>query len=127
MATRIVMSKLSPTMEEGRVLRWVKSEGDTVDSGDVVVEVETDKATMEVEAMGSGLLRKILVGDGTTVPTGTVLGVIASEDEDISSILAEAESFATAASRTDGCQRARRFGGPTKPGPARASSDGGRG
>ncbi|MEE9133078.1 MAG: pyruvate dehydrogenase complex dihydrolipoamide acetyltransferase [Gemmatimonadota bacterium] len=92
MATRIVMSKLSPTMEEGRVLQWTKKEGDPVESGDVVVEVETDKATMEVEAMGSGVLRRILVAENTTVPTGTVLGVVAPEDEDISDILAQVEA-----------------------------------
>ncbi len=92
MATRIVMSKLSPTMEEGRIINWVKQEGDPVDSGDVVVEVETDKATMEVEAMGTGVLRKILVEENATVPTGTLLAVVALEDEDISDILAEAEA-----------------------------------
>ena len=81
MATRIVMSKLSPTMEEGKVLQWVKQEGDEVESGDVVVEVETDKANMEVEAVGSGILRKILIPQDTTVPTGTVLGVIDGVDE----------------------------------------------
>jgi pyruvate dehydrogenase E2 component (dihydrolipoamide acetyltransferase) len=97
MATRIVMSKLSPTMEEGRVLQWVKKEGDPVESGDVVVEVETDKANMEVEAVGSGILRKVLVPENATVPTGTILGVIAPEDEDISEILADAAAGAAAA------------------------------
>jgi pyruvate dehydrogenase E2 component (dihydrolipoamide acetyltransferase) len=97
MATRIVMSKLSPTMEEGRVLQWVKKEGDTVESGDVVVEVETDKANMEVEAVGSGILKQILVAENATVPTGTILGVIAQEDEDISEILADATAGAAAA------------------------------
>jgi pyruvate dehydrogenase E2 component (dihydrolipoamide acetyltransferase) len=98
------MSKLSPTMEEGRVLHWVKKEGDPVEPGDVVVEVETDKATMEVEAMGAGVLRKILVEDGGTVPTGTLLGVVAAPDEDISAILAEAEAgaVAEATAATDG-------------------------
>jgi pyruvate dehydrogenase E2 component (dihydrolipoamide acetyltransferase) len=94
MATRVVMSKLSPTMEEGRVLHWLKKEGDPVESGDVLLEVETDKANMEVEAMGSGILRNILVPEDATVPTGTLLGVIASEDEDVSAILAEAEAHA---------------------------------
>ncbi|NIN72446.1 MAG: pyruvate dehydrogenase complex dihydrolipoamide acetyltransferase [Gemmatimonadetes bacterium] len=97
MASRIVMSKLSPTMEEGRVLKWVKQEGDPVESGDVVVEVETDKATMEVEALGSGVLRKILVEEDTTVPTGTTLGVVAAEDEDISALLEELGAAALAA------------------------------
>lgn len=90
MATRIMMSKLSPTMEEGRILQWLKKEGDPVESGEVVLEVETDKANIEVEAMGSGVLKKILVPEHATVPTGTLLGVVAAEDEDISDILAEA-------------------------------------
>ena len=96
MATRIVMSKLSPTMEEGRVLQWLKQEGDPVETGDVVVEIETDKANMEVEAMGAGVLRKVLVAKDATVPTGTVIGVIAAQDEDIADILAEAEAGAAA-------------------------------
>ena len=74
MATRIVMAKLSPTMEEGRVLRWLKKEGDPVESGEVVVEVETDKATMEVESMGSGVLRKVLVPDGHRLGSGSGRG-----------------------------------------------------
>lgn len=97
MATRIVMSKLSPTMEEGRILRWVKKEGEPVEPGDVVVEIETDKATMEVEAMGSGILRKILVDENATVPTGTLLAVVAAEDEDISNILAATTASAATA------------------------------
>jgi pyruvate dehydrogenase E2 component (dihydrolipoamide acetyltransferase) len=97
MASRIVMSKLSPTMEEGRVLKWVLQEGDAVESGDVVVEVETDKATMEVEAMGSGVLRKILVTENATVPTGTLLGIVAAQDEDISAILEESGTAVAAA------------------------------
>jgi len=96
MATRIMMSKLSPTMEEGRVLQWLKQEGDVVESGDVVVEVETDKATMEVEVMGSGVLRKIIVAADATVPTGTLLGIVAEPDEDISTIVAEAGAAALA-------------------------------
>jgi pyruvate dehydrogenase E2 component (dihydrolipoamide acetyltransferase) len=92
MATRIVMSKLSPTMEEGRVLQWVKQEGDQVEAGDVVVEVETDKANMEVESLGSGILRKILVPQDATVPTGTLLGVIGAADEDISDLLSTASA-----------------------------------
>ncbi|MDP2577480.1 MAG: dihydrolipoamide acetyltransferase family protein [Candidatus Palauibacterales bacterium] len=90
------MSKLSPTMEEGRVLQWLKQEGDAVEMGDAVVEIETDKANMEVEAMGSGVLRVILVPEGDTVPTGTMLGVVGEADEDIAAVLAEAETEATA-------------------------------
>jgi pyruvate dehydrogenase E2 component (dihydrolipoamide acetyltransferase) len=93
-------------MEEGRVLQWLKKEGDAVESGDVVVEVETDKATMEVEAMGSGVLQKILVPANTTVPTGTVLGVVAAEDEDISDIIGQA-GVTPAAARSDAGPEAR--------------------
>ena len=95
------MAKLSPTMEEGRVLQWLKAEGDVIEMGDAVVEIETDKATMEVEAMGSGVLRKVLVGEGETVPTGVLLGVIAEPDEDISGILEEAEQAANGAEKTE--------------------------
>ncbi len=118
MATRIVMSKLSPTMEEGRVLHWLKKEGEPVESGDVVVEVETDKANMEVEAMGSGVLRKVLVAENETVPTGTILGVIAGADEDIASILAESEGATAAAGAkaptADEAEASQAAGGPAQ-------------
>src|SRR5690349_18415037 len=65
MATNILMPALSPTMTEGTLARWLKKEGDTVKSGDIIAEIETDKATMEVEAVDEGILGKILVGDGT--------------------------------------------------------------
>ncbi len=90
MATRVVMAKLSPTMEEGRVLRWMKSEGDRVEMGEPVVEVETDKANMEVPAMGAGVLRKIVVAEGETVPTGALLAVVAEPDEEIEPLLKQA-------------------------------------
>ena len=66
MATNILMPALSPTMTEGTLARWLKKEGDTVKSGDVLAEIETDKATMEVEAADEGVLGRILVADGTT-------------------------------------------------------------
>ncbi len=65
MATNILMPALSPTMTEGTLSRWLKKEGDAIRSGDVIAEIETDKATMEVEANDDGILGKILVGDGT--------------------------------------------------------------
>ena len=65
MATNILMPALSPTMEQGRLAKWLKKEGDAVRSGDVLAEIETDKATMEVEAIDDGTLAKILVPDGT--------------------------------------------------------------
>ncbi|MEE9470602.1 MAG: dihydrolipoamide acetyltransferase family protein [Gemmatimonadota bacterium] len=90
MATKVVMAQLSPTMEEGKLVEWKLAEGDPVSQGDIVAEIETDKANMDVEAMGSGVLRKILVHEGATVPVGTLIGVIADPEEDIEPILAEA-------------------------------------
>ncbi|MFV2007892.1 MAG: pyruvate dehydrogenase complex dihydrolipoamide acetyltransferase, partial [Longimicrobiales bacterium] len=84
MATKVHMEALSPTMEEGQVVKWLKSEGDSVVSGEVLAEIETDKATMELVARGDGLLRKILVGEGGTAPVGDVIAVIASAEEDVS-------------------------------------------
>lgn len=91
------MAQLSPTMEEGRLLEWKVEEGDQVAQGDVVAEIETDKANMEVEALGSGVLRKILVEEGATVPVGTLIGIIAEEDEEIEELLAEASTAETTA------------------------------
>ena len=92
MATKVVMEALSPTMEEGRLVEWHKREGDAVTAGDVLAEVETDKAVMELPARADGVLRKVLVQAGGTVPTGTLLAVIAGADEDISALLKEAGS-----------------------------------
>ena len=92
MATKIVMAQLSPTMEEGKLLEWKLQEGDAVEAGDVLAEIETDKANMDVESLGSGVLRKIIVQAGATVPVGVLIGVVAEPDEDISSILAAAEA-----------------------------------
>ncbi len=94
MATKVVMAQLSPTMEEGRVVEWKVSEGDEVKQGDVVAEIETDKANMDVEAMGAGVLRKIIHGEGDTVPVGALIGVIGEPDEDISDLLEEAGEVA---------------------------------
>ncbi len=90
MATKVHMEALSPTMEEGEVVSWLKSEGDEVTNGDVLAEIETDKATMELVARGEGTLRKILLGEGGTAEVGKVIAIIASEDEDIDDLIAEA-------------------------------------
>lgn len=81
------MEALSPTMEEGQVVRWLKSEGDEVSSGDILAEIETDKATMELVARGDGLLRTILLGEGGTAAVGAVIGVIAGAEEDIADLI----------------------------------------
>src|SRR5215207_2427439 len=97
MATQVVMPKLSPAMEEGQLSRWLKKEGDKVTTGEPIAEVDTDKATMEAQALTTGVLRKILVGEGETVPLGSVIAIIGEADEDISSLVSQATSGAAAA------------------------------
>lgn len=87
MASRVIMPKLTDSMEEGVVVKWRKAEGEHVESGDVLAEIETDKAVMDLEAFASGTLRKVLVPEGTTVPSGTLIGVIGEPDEDLREIL----------------------------------------
>jgi pyruvate dehydrogenase E1 component beta subunit len=85
MATDILMPALSPTMEQGKLAKWLKKEGDKVKPGDVLAEIETDKATMEVEAIDEGILAKILVPDDTdNVAVNTPIAILAGEGEDIS-------------------------------------------
>lgn len=89
MISRVVMPKLTDTMEEGVLVAWKKHEGDRVEAGEVIAEIETDKAVMDLEAFASGILRKIVVREGETVPSGTLLGVIAEADEDITPVLTD--------------------------------------
>ncbi len=96
MITKVVLAKLSPTMEEGTIVKWTKNEGDAVKVGDVLAEIETDKANMEMEALGDGVLRKILVPAGGKAPVGALIGVVAGADEDIQALLAEAKDAAPA-------------------------------
>jgi pyruvate dehydrogenase E2 component (dihydrolipoamide acetyltransferase) len=91
------MEALSPTMEEGRLVKWLKAEGDAVKSGDLLAEVETDKAVMELAARGDGILRKRMIEEGTTAAVGSLVGIIAGKDEDISALLGGAPSAAPAA------------------------------
>jgi pyruvate dehydrogenase E2 component (dihydrolipoamide acetyltransferase) len=90
MPTQVVMPKLSPTMEEGQLARWLKKEGDKVSIGEPIAEIDTDKATMEMQALASGVLRKIIVHEGESVPLGQIIAVIGEPDEDISGMLDKA-------------------------------------
>ena len=90
MATKVIMPKLSPTMEEGQISRWLKKEGDKVSMGEPLAEIDTDKATMEMQALGNGVLRKILIGEGQSAPLGQLIAVIGEPDEDIASLLSAA-------------------------------------
>src|SRR3569833_2156896 len=84
MPINILMPALSPTMEKGNLAKWLKKEGDKVSSGDVIAEIETDKATMEVEAVDEGTIAKILVPEGTAdVPVNQVIAVLAGDGEDV--------------------------------------------
>src|SRR4051812_6347878 len=96
--TKVVMPKLSEQMETGKIIKWLKNEGDRINSGDILAEVETDKADVEMEAFGSGVLRKILVQVGGTVPVGTLIGVIAEPNEDIAAVVSQAGGSAQATS-----------------------------
>src|SRR5262252_5408247 len=83
MPIQVLMPALSPTMEKGNLAKWVKTEGDKVKTGDIIAEIETDKATMEVEALDEGTLGKILVPEGTAdVAVNTPIAVILAEGED---------------------------------------------
>ena len=81
MATSIVMPQMGYDMQEGTVVRWLKNEGDEVSRGDVLAEIETDKATVEFEAYVSGVLRKIVAREGVVIPVGELIAVIGDRDE----------------------------------------------
>src|SRR5438874_319176 len=95
--TKVVMPKLSEAMESGKIIKWLKKEGDRIQGGDILAEVETDKADVEMEAFGGGVLRKILVPAGSTVPVGSLIGVIAEANDDINSVVGQAGGGAPAA------------------------------
>src|SRR5688572_12108681 len=90
MASKVIMPKLSPTMEEGQIARWLKKEGDKVSMGEPLAEIDTDKATMEMQALANGVLRKILINEGESAPLRQLIAVIGEPNEDIESILSEA-------------------------------------
>jgi len=97
MITRVLMPKLSEAMESGKVVKWLKKEGEAVKGGDVIAEIETDKANVEIEAFGAGVLRTIVVPDGGQVPVGQLIGVIADPVDDIGSVVAAAPAPLAAA------------------------------
>ncbi len=90
MATKVTMPQMGFDMTEGKVARWLKKVGEPVKQGEAVVEIETDKVNIESEAQGSGVLREIVVGEGTTVPVGALIAIVGAPDEDLSAIKAEA-------------------------------------
>jgi pyruvate dehydrogenase E2 component (dihydrolipoamide acetyltransferase) len=87
MISEVVMPQMGADMKEGTVLRWLKSEGEHVERGEIIAEIETDKANIEIEAFDSGVFRKVLVPEGETIPVGTIIAVIGAPEDDISPYL----------------------------------------
>jgi pyruvate dehydrogenase E1 component beta subunit len=121
----ILMPALSPTMEQGKLAKWLKAEGDTIKAGDIIAEIETDKATMEVEAVDEGVLAKILIADGTeNVAVNTPIAVIAADGEDVSAAAsggAKAEAPAPKAAEKP-AEPEKAAEAPASPAPAVAAS-----
>ena len=107
MAVEVPMPRLSDTMEQGTIARWVKHEGDSVAAGDVIAEIDTDKATMDLTAYEDGVLLKILVGEGESADLGTPIALIGSEDEEVPETVAPGNGPSQAAAREE----------PEEPGP----------
>ncbi len=124
MSANVLMPALSPTMEKGNLAKWLKKEGDKIKSGDVIAEIETDKATMEVEAIDEGILAKIFVAEGTTdVPVNQLIAIIASEGEDVKAVAASGGSAPAAAPSATVPANITTSGLATAPAPAAAPSN----
>ncbi|WP_299329373.1 pyruvate dehydrogenase complex dihydrolipoamide acetyltransferase [Parasphingopyxis sp.] len=122
MPIELKMPALSPTMEEGTLAKWLVKEGDEISSGDIMAEIETDKATMEFEAVDEGVLAKILVPEGTDeVAVGAVIAILAEEGEDPASIDAPAPSAAPAKADPEPAAAAPPPPSPPPPAPAPAA------
>ncbi|MEE3050546.1 MAG: biotin/lipoyl-containing protein, partial [Pseudomonadota bacterium] len=123
MATQVLMPALSPTMTEGKLAKWLKREGDAVASGDVLAEIETDKATMEIEAVDEGVLGKILVAEGTeNVAINTPIAIIAEEGEDVSDVEAPAAPTPATPSAPEPAPATDQAPPPAPPAPAAPST-----
>jgi pyruvate dehydrogenase E2 component (dihydrolipoamide acetyltransferase) len=114
MISEVVMPQMGADMQEGTILRWLKREGDPVQRGEIIAEIETDKANVEIEAYESGVLRRILLPEGTTVPVGQVIAVIAAPEDDISRY--EAAAAPAVAAAVEGPKPA--AAAPERPAPA---------
>ena len=119
----ILMPALSPTMEQGKLAKWLKAEGDKIKAGDIIAEIETDKATMEVEAVDEGVLAKILIADGTeNVAVNTPIAVIAADGEDVSAAASGGAKAAPAPQAAEAPAPAAPAEAPAAPAPAAAAS-----
>ncbi|MBA2541559.1 MAG: E3 binding domain-containing protein, partial [Deltaproteobacteria bacterium] len=121
MAQIIGLPKLSPTMEEGVLVRWTKKEGDKVSPGDLIAEVETDKANMDFNIEDEGVLLKFLVKEGDTVKLGAPVMILGNAGEDVSALIAQASAGGAPAAKSQGARSAP----TTKPPPPKAAVTGG--
>src|SRR5438874_2683147 len=119
MATQVVMPKLSPTMEEGQLSRWLKKEGDKVSMGEPLAEIDTDKATMEMQSLANGVLLKILVNEGESAPLGDPIAIVGAEGEDISNLVGAKKS---AKEEPPGAQPRTEEAGEQEPEPKKAEA-----
>ncbi|HXF51823.1 MAG TPA: biotin/lipoyl-containing protein, partial [Dehalococcoidia bacterium] len=113
MAFEVVMPQMGAEMKEGTILRWLKKEGDPVERGEIIAEIETDKANVEIEAFEGGVFRKALVNEGETVPVGTVIAIIGAPDEDISAYVGAAPQQKAPAAATAAAPEPERAESPT--------------
>src|SRR5262245_61653057 len=120
--TKVVMPKLSDAMESGKIIKWLKKEGDRIQGGDILAEVETDKADVEMEAFGAGVLRRILVPAGESAPIGALIGVIAEPGDDIAAVVASAGAGAAGAVCGAGDAPARPAAAAGAPAPAASAA-----
>jgi pyruvate dehydrogenase E2 component (dihydrolipoyllysine-residue acetyltransferase) len=129
MAIKIQMPKLSDTMDTGRIIKWLKKEGDKVSPGDVLAEVETDKANMDMEAYDEGTLLRIVAKEGDRVPIGGLIGVLGNAGEDVSSVVSQTAPVAAAAPHStthDTAISAKTEPAAAHPAPPQVSKDNGR-
>jgi pyruvate dehydrogenase E2 component (dihydrolipoamide acetyltransferase) len=120
MANKILMPKLSPTMEEGQISRWLKAEGDEIEANETIAEVDTDKATMEMTSLEAGTLLKILVPAGDNAKLGQTIGIIGKPGEDFAALL-DGETSSNGAAKTVESRESRVESQPEKPAPAAAA------
>lgn len=125
MASRVVMPKLSDTMEEGRIIRWLRKEGDPIETGQALAEVETDKATVEMEAYTNGTIRKLIAAEGQWVKVGDLIGIIGDAGEDITSLLPVAGAAEAAPVTTTAAAPAQAPAPVSRPAPSPAPAAGG--
>ena len=129
MATEILMPALSPTMEEGTLAKWLVKEGDTVKSGDIMAEIETDKATMEFEAVDEGVIGKILIEEGTEgVKVNTAIAILVEEGEEVGDVETAKPAETEEAPAKEEAKGDSPAGGKDHPAPAKPeTADGARG